>query len=95
MAITRKRYSKTEDLFILDEIAKSKTIREGTEKLAVALARTPIAIENRYRKLKDIYPEHLAFSLVRTRKEVSEEATKSRFKKFIDKIFHRHGSKVS
>ena len=95
MAITRKRYSKAEDLFILDEIAKYKTIKEGTEKLAVALARTPMAIKNRYQTLKDIYPEHPAFSLARTRKEISEEVTKSGFKKFIDKIFHRHGSKAS
>lgn len=89
----RKRYSKTEDLFILNEMAKANQIKECSEKLATALARTPLAIRQRYQALKKIYPDHPAYVVPRTSKQISEEATKSGFRKFIDKIFHRNGGK--
>ena len=82
-----KVYTKAEDAFILSKISEFDTLKDGYEEIGKVLGRTASSIENRYIKLRKIYPNHATFSILRTRKAISAEANKSSFRKFINKIF--------
>ena len=87
-----KIYTKAEDAFILNKISEFDTLTNGYVEIGKVLGRTASSIEGRYTKLRKMYPNHKAFSIPRTRKDISAEASKSGFRKFIDKIFG-HGKK--
>lgn len=58
-----KKYSKNEDLFILNETLNHKTLKEAFTRLAPVLNRTEKGIEQRYNHMKKLYPEHPTYKI--------------------------------
>lgn len=86
---TSKKYSKTEDLFILDSLLKYSSLQEGSEKIGTVLNRSPKGIIQRFYDLKKAFPDHPACT---KNWRVKEHKPKLKWYQKIFKLFG-HGNK--
>ena len=83
-----KRYSKNEDLFILNETLNHKSLKEAFSRLAPVLNRTEKGIEQRYNVLRKQYPSHPTYK-IDWRKGNDTTKKESFFKTLWNKLFKK------
>lgn len=87
--MSNKKYSKTEDLFILDSMLNYSSISEGCKNIGKVLGRSPHGIMQRFYDLKKTLPNHPAC----TKNWRIKEQPKLKWYQKLFKVFN-HGKKA-